>query len=486
MRKDTLHSLGLLLVFLIPLVACSPVERTRVKVPLQYTPYPESRHYPLPDGCRAVEPTVALPEGQWTLPEFRIGTPVYAILPFADVPRLTVFDQVDSGSMTYDRVWFDANANQDLTDDPPQDGFDPRHVDFTDCHVCLGDAVLPYRFTIAAARPLLQEWVAKTLPENLKTFYVSYRSACCYAGAFSLGSECYQFMLSDYNVNGRFDDRPVVQPDPYSGRFHIEGDRLCFLAGSKYTANRVLFFADYLGIGDSLFEVNLDLKNAEMTLTRLHEGLGRVDLPIDVELLTLISADGASTISLFRPPRSLSLPEGAYRVLSYQAVREVSSGDFIRLWGVGAKDSACTQVRSDKPSVLQFGPPYTPVVSIPPASVKPLRDGTCEVVLVFHMEGRGGDRPFDYAYSETVDARTPGLTDPLPTTFQIFGPGGLLPTPNGFAQISEGPYGHYGSIFEGWAVWKGACRGAEYTIKCSFPLDGFETVSEAQRLVVPD
>lgn len=486
MKRNTFCKLGPLLVLLIPLMGCSPVERPQVRVSLHYTPYPERHSYPLPDSICDVEPCVTLPEGDWVLPELHADTPVYAVLPLADTSRLTVFDQVDSSSTTYDRIWFDANGNQDLTDDAPLDGYDERHLlECADCLVRLDDASLRYRLSIAASRPQLQEWVDGTFPEELQPFAVRYRSNCYYAGAIRLGSERYEFMFSDYNVNGRFGDEPAGNPDPYSGRLHIEGDKLCFLTKGKYDIIRDVFFADYLGIADALFKVDLDLKNEEMTLTRVHEGLGLVELPIEVELFTLISRDGTSTISLFKQARSLSLPEGEYRVLSYQAVREVSSGDIIRLWGVGAEDSTCTQVRSDKPSVLEFGPPYTPVVSIPPASVKPLADGTGEVVLVFHMEGRGGDRPFDYAYFENADAQTPYLTDAGPTTFQVFGPDGLVATQNGFAQVTAGSYGHHGSIFEGWAVWKGARRGVEYTITCKFPLDGYETKSEVLRLVIP-
>ena len=48
--------------------------------------------------------------------------PIFAYFTFGDTEQLLVFDVRSYEDSVYNRIYFDANRNDDLTDDPPIDG----------------------------------------------------------------------------------------------------------------------------------------------------------------------------------------------------------------------------------------------------------------------------------------------------------------------------------------------------------------------------
>ncbi len=65
-----------------------------------------------------LEKSVKLPAGDWKLPELKSSLPVYACADIGGKKRLLVLDKRDAKDPFYNRLYLDANGNNDLRDDP--------------------------------------------------------------------------------------------------------------------------------------------------------------------------------------------------------------------------------------------------------------------------------------------------------------------------------------------------------------------------------
>ena len=61
------------------------------------------------------------PPGEWKLPELKSETPVYLLAHLPGKRRLLVLDRRTGAETFFSRLYYDANGNRDLTDDPAFD-----------------------------------------------------------------------------------------------------------------------------------------------------------------------------------------------------------------------------------------------------------------------------------------------------------------------------------------------------------------------------
>ena len=112
MKKNRLVHALVVLMWLIALFGYS------MEVNLEYQMYPEDWKDFRPWGNGQFQKTFIKPEGDWKFPEFNSEKPVYSWLELGDTKRLVILDQKDKSDSFYNRIYFDADANKDLTNDP--------------------------------------------------------------------------------------------------------------------------------------------------------------------------------------------------------------------------------------------------------------------------------------------------------------------------------------------------------------------------------
>ncbi|MFA6239585.1 MAG: hypothetical protein WC655_01575, partial [Candidatus Hydrogenedentales bacterium] len=163
-------------------------------VPLKYVLHPldPGDHHPYGDQRLQMKP--AVPAGEWKLPSLVGKTPLYGIAEFGDKKYLLVLDSTIPADTFYSRLYFDANANRDLTDEPALDGsykWEGRGLRATlvfkkaiEINVAIGDKSVRYSF-----RPQAEGWYPSappdvSLPEDIQNVQVLLRTNCSYSGEF--------------------------------------------------------------------------------------------------------------------------------------------------------------------------------------------------------------------------------------------------------------------------------------------------------------
>jgi len=74
-----------------------------------------------------INKTLEAPEGNWKLPKLNAPIPVYGFLTLGDTKMLFILDQADKENDFFNLLYLDANANNDLTDDPIIDVSSQEH-----------------------------------------------------------------------------------------------------------------------------------------------------------------------------------------------------------------------------------------------------------------------------------------------------------------------------------------------------------------------
>jgi hypothetical protein len=186
-----------------------------VDVPLRYGQCPSPGGGFHPHDRRVVETTTVRPAGDWKLPALKAKPAVYALTKLGETERLFILDRKDAEDTAYNRIWFDANGNRDLTDDPvldlapPDDqgnggGFPVVKLDFK-----MGGKDVPYAFRVqpmqSAPARMGQERTTSD-DSGIPTLYLMTMS--WFQGEFDLDGKRYQLLLADSDVDGRFDTPP--------------------------------------------------------------------------------------------------------------------------------------------------------------------------------------------------------------------------------------------------------------------------------------
>jgi hypothetical protein len=93
-----------------------------IDVPLKYQKHPAESEDFYPYGSNGFKVTLKKPSGDWTFPAFVSGKALYTLVKIGDAERLCVLDKQKEDAEFYNRIYFDSNGNNDLTDDAVLDG----------------------------------------------------------------------------------------------------------------------------------------------------------------------------------------------------------------------------------------------------------------------------------------------------------------------------------------------------------------------------
>ncbi len=365
-------------------------------VTLTYTRHPDVQETAHPRGSVVLPDGHEIPPGDWTLPTLVSEKPIYQLQTLGDRQHLLVLDRQKAEDPSYNRLYFDANANHDLTDDTIVDGaVESRGASMecrfppTDITVEIDGISYPYCVSLRTYRHkpgLLLKLLGALAGEGMDFFYGRVALECSYTGNFILGGQRYGVWLSDRNFNGRFDDPFTVQGEGKRER-DFTGDGLYVRREGVQGRFESFVLGNRLYLNGTLYDVDVDITDGKMTLAPISEGLVRMKTAMAFEELQLFSADRKRTIMLHEPGESISLPPDEYRLLFYRAYRHDEQGDRWTVYGEGAVPGAASiLVKSGEDGVLPYGEPFVPTM--------PIKGRTLwgnGVEFGFLLEGSGGE-----------------------------------------------------------------------------------------------
>lgn len=401
-------------------------------VPIRYVKHQEFSERFRPYGSAMPDKSRTCPAGEWKLPELKCKQPVYALTKFGDKERLLILD-AKAGDPFYTRMYFDANANRDLTDDKVFEG--TAVVDrgallissfpTVDTFIQLGDSSLPYRFQpqvhffnategpagMPVANPF-REGMLGELNWNALTVYLQVE--CSYAGEFALDGKKFRVMIGDSNGNGRFDD--VFKAVDLPGGASLEGQPIFGEADSLYLSPdaETLSYDDefrlgnYLWMAGKLFAVSISTPDARMTLTPVTEGLSTLKVSQPTDRLGFHSKDGSRCFMALGVDKEIKVPSGEYRLLNYQLTRKEPEGDVWQVCAQATAESPFAKVDGKAEAVLVFGEPYTPRVDATEMDSGDAKNSSVgEVSLDFSLMGIGKEEVTDLSRLQGTRSKFP-------------------------------------------------------------------------------
>ncbi len=371
-------------------------------VPLTYAAYPAQQNEFHPFGAQHIQTSATIPAGEWKLPPLVGKVPLYGLANFGDKKYLMILDFTAASDKFYSRLLFDANANSDLTDDPVLEGKSSiqnngQYVSVqiqkaVEIDVSIADAKVRFSF-----RPQVNGWFQSaspdmSKPENLQNINLYLSTNCSYKGEFDHEGMHYRIELGDRNANARFDDVVEVPTDMQrEDRLYGMGDGFYISSDTKSDYYNEMSLGDKLVLGESVFQVRVSTPESKLTLTPITENLSSIRIPMAVERIVLLDGDFKNGIMMFRPGKVAKVPEGEYRMLSYQALRNDKEGDLWRLNAMGSRKTEPASVKKGSSAVLALGEPYRPLVEIPEWARNNMQNGAKEVQISFEIRGKGGE-----------------------------------------------------------------------------------------------
>ena len=168
-------------------------------------------------------------------------------------------------------------------------------------------------------------------------------AGCWYEGQVKIGDKKTHFVLVDYNCNGTFDDKSK----------DFNSDRILIGPEQKTVEHYVGNFLEY---DEKLYRVNIAEDGAFIDLTPSSEvTYGTITMP---ESITSFSAGGMN--GMFNRTvenGQATLPEGDYRVYSWEIARNDNKGVEWKLEGSGFPSNKNFVVKADSAANLDIGEP---------------------------------------------------------------------------------------------------------------------------------
>jgi hypothetical protein len=351
-----------------------------------------------------MQKTIGVPSGDWTLPELKSKSPIYAIAQFGEKPRLLILDRQSADDFFYNRLYFDSNGNNDLTDDTvvdgdfavSQDGLCQANFPPVDTTVELGGKALPYSFTTDVQYLYFGDYGSpdkELTKEHIdQNFTLTLVANCYYSGTFQLDGQDYRVTLGDGDVNGRFNDAVSLATVYLCSQrvLAATGDLFYLTTGSEPGLRDTQISGDMLLLNGKLFDVSFNAAVNKLTLTPTSEKLLSLKLSMATERMTICTEDASHCVMAYGAGREIMLPEGTYRLLDYTALRKDEQGDGWLLSAKAADKGPTIAVEESKDAVLTLGEPYNPTVSVSEGNVQSVRAGDATAAqLQFSIIGSG-------------------------------------------------------------------------------------------------
>jgi hypothetical protein len=317
---------------------------------LQYHSANEVRQF-IPDaGYQYLQPTSTKPEGL-KLPAFQADGPLFLEwkTPMVASGRIWMAFDKSNPKGQYDRLYFDANANGDLTDDPV---YQPYRRESEMAYFG------PVKAVFAAADGPITYHLSMELRVYSGQAYCLLSPACWYEGQITVGGVKKRCVLIDHNVNGTFNDK---SPDySQSDRIHIgEGapTQNSALGSPVQPGTEGGAVGNYVEVSGKLYKIEIARDGASVTLAEAKDvPYGPIRLADNITTVIVSGENG----SFIRQPENglIKLPVGEYRVDSWIVTRKDDAGAKWEMRGmVSPGGSGSFTVAADKETRLPYGEP---------------------------------------------------------------------------------------------------------------------------------
>ena len=341
-------------------------------VPLKFVRQSDRSPFLVP-GYGTIHGQTQRPAGDWKLPHLVGGEPLYALVPLGDEKRLMVFDSTEAKKCIYDRLYFDANGNGDLTDDPAINGTlrqrsaNYRTAEFSsiDCTIKVDGAPQPYNFAVTLTSFAVNGKNRK-LPMQTN---IRLRVTCGYVGEFDLNGRRYQVALGDRNANGRFDDCAHAPQKPTANnannRIMPQGDTMLLTGSGPSGRYERQTLGNRLLLRNKLYDVAIDTVKEQMTLNETRDKLYPARFAFPMDKMLLLSEDDKVSVMLRQPGLTTQLPAGRYRIMSYKGWIKDKQGDTWQVTALAGRESPFVAVDKGNEGNFVFGGPVTVRVDLP-------------------------------------------------------------------------------------------------------------------------
>jgi hypothetical protein len=408
MRRHFLISL-LLWLGLISAALTFTASAQAVDVPLKFVKFADGATGLIPASTTSFKLALEPPAREWKFPKWTSEKPLYGLVKIGSAERLLAFDREKGEDKYYNRIYFDSNANKDLTDDPVVAGKEELDSQGRYCRVKFGGVDttieaegkrLSYSLRPELMVTNLAYYSENHLDSKILPRYVNctLRSNCAYAGEFNIDGRTYSVTFTDTNGNGSFDDTFEIRKLPISRRLAAaaQGDSFYISRDGKPEAIDRLVYGDWLVIGDKLFRVSVSPAKGTMILTPVKENLVPLKLAMTPERLSISTEDGKNCIMMFEPAQTIMIPPGRYRLFNYELFREDEQGDLWRLCANATTETPYFTAGQSGGALLEFGEPYASVITVANVlqGITVISQGQTKklsprVPLVFNIEGTG-------------------------------------------------------------------------------------------------
>lgn len=374
-----------------------------LEVPLSFEAFKDNADSFMPHGYQSLNGMPEKLAGEWKLPTLVSTKPLYQIVTLGDRQYFFVVDQQKADDRFYNRLYFDANGNGDLTDERPidtgidEDGaFMSTKFPALDLTVTVDSKELPYRIAVDVERyspGAIIRAIATLTGQKFEKTVIGASVECAYAGRFELAGKEYTLRLCDENANGRFDDRLTIGPDvPDSpDEFSLTGDRMYLSIGGQ-TESVGQYVSDFCVLGNQVFDVTMNVAEKKIVFAPHGGEAGQIRLPGPFEHVTVVTEDRKQSASFFKPEAVVPIPAGTYRLVEYSLERKDEQGDLWRLEASGRRDMAPLAATSGQETAWALCEPLNAQVVVVDKQPRKRWFGPPEVSLEFAVQGAGGER----------------------------------------------------------------------------------------------
>lgn len=359
-----LRSLVALIAFCAAALAAPALE-----VPLKYVDYAKTSNWPgfRPMGLVTGGTLSSTPPAGLKLPKFTTPKPAFGTVTIAGKSFCIALDDKADAVSFYKRLYFDANSNKDLTDDPPvatrlslNYGSYYETVNIT---IKANGKSRPYSFSIGANDYGAMVKKGEITPENVSAML---ELNCAYTGEFDLAGKHYRVALADMNCNGTIGD--VYTADVKNGVMATsagkqvvfrEGDAFLMTANKQFDANDLLVLGSHLVVGGATYAVRVDLAGPKLILEPVTGKLAALTLPKETSGCELVSADKKTSVMMIDPAAQVAIPPGSYGIVKTMLTKPDAQGDSWCAVAQGSSGTAAFTASLDRPTALKFGEPFT-------------------------------------------------------------------------------------------------------------------------------
>jgi hypothetical protein len=326
-------------------------------------------------------------------PQYRAPVPFRGVAKLGSRGYAFALDSSGPRAAGYNKLYFDANGNGDLTDDPP----------FTATDVTSGSGVVQSQFPRvdvkleADGKPFDYSFLLSAICRQSGSGSEAYASVALYSAAvregyLAEGKKRTRLILLDCNSNGRFDDKMTMrsaggQVTPTGGDLLLVNPNPKDLLSADATMGRDRhFLSKTVCIGQHFYRIEVSPAGDSLKLTPAQFSMGYVTNSSPAYRTLVYSDDYGVLLIGGARDQTIPLPEGSWKIASYTIdAGGATGGARTAVSATFSGDAAAVAVSQGRTARLAFGAPFQAVVTAQ-------RRDSSKVYLSLAIVGAAGER----------------------------------------------------------------------------------------------